>query len=164
MKVRCYSCYEGTSEEDIHSLEDGNHVVSGTPDRVLNMIRGAPFSTFHVKILVIYDADELCDRGFKDQISDIHKHIPYDTQVVIFSATRPFDVLKMETHFLTNPVQILVKRYEQMATGIKHFFMAVDNEEQKFTTLCNILTALEPTQQMVIFCDTEQKVSRSRSL
>ncbi|CAG8680013.1 17126_t:CDS:2 [Rhizophagus irregularis] len=158
MNVQCHACIGGTSVgEDIRKLDHGQHVVSGTPGRVFDMIRRRNLRTRHIKMLVLDEADELLNKGFKDQIYDVYRYLPPNTQVVLLSATLPYDVLEMTTKFMTEPIRILVKRDELTLEGIKQFFVAVEKEEWKFDTLCDLYDTLTITQA-VIFCNTRRKV------
>ncbi|KLO19870.1 ATP-dependent RNA helicase FAL1 [Schizopora paradoxa] len=158
MNVQCHACIGGTSiGEDIRKLEHGQHIVSGTPGRVFDMIRRRAMRTRNVKMLILDEADELLNQGFKNQIYDIYRYLPPATQVVILSATLPYDVLEMTTKFMTDPVRILVKRDELTLEGIKQFFVAVEKEDWKFDTLCDLYDTLTITQA-VIFCNTRRKV------
>jgi ATP-dependent RNA helicase len=158
MNVQCHACIGGTSmSEDIKKLEYGQHVVSGTPGRVFDMIRRRHLRTRHIKMLVLDEADEMLSLGFKEQIYDIYRHLPPSTQVVLVSATLPQEVLEMTTKFMTEPVRVLVKRDELTLEGIKQFFVAVEKEEWKFDTLCDLYDTLTITQA-VIFCNTRKKV------
>lgn len=114
-------------------------------------------------MLVLDEADELLNKGFKDQIYEVYRYLPPATQVVLLSATLPYDVLEMTTKFMTDPIRILVKRDELTLEGIKQFFVAVEKEEWKFDTLCDLYDTLTITQA-VIFCNTRRKVSCSHSL
>jgi superfamily II DNA/RNA helicase len=71
----------------------------------------------------------------------------------------PYDVLEMTTKFMTDPIRILVKRDELTLEGIKQFFVAVEKEDWKFDTLCDLYDTLTITQA-VIFCNTRRKVRR----
>ena len=158
MNVQCHSCIGGTSlGEDIKKLEHGQHVVSGTPGRVFDMIKRRHLRTRHIKMLVLDEADEMLSRGFKEQIYDVYRHLPPNTQVVLVSATLPHEVLELTTKFMTDAVRVLVKRDELTLEGIKQFFVAVDKEEWKFDTLCDLYDTLTITQA-VIFCNTRRKV------
>ncbi|KAJ1565875.1 RNA helicase, partial [Nowakowskiella sp. JEL0078] len=158
MSVQCHACIGGTSvQEDIKKLDYGQHVVSGTPGRVFDMIKRRNLRTKNIKMLVLDEADEMLSRGFKDQIYDVYRYLPPDTQVVLLSATLPHDVLEMTTKFMTDPVRILVKRDELTLEGIKQFFVAVEKEDWKFDTLCDLYDTLTITQA-VIFCNTRKKV------
>ncbi|KAI4526593.1 P-loop containing nucleoside triphosphate hydrolase protein [Schizophyllum commune] len=158
MNVQCHACIGGTSVgEDIRKLEYGQHVVSGTPGRVFDMIRRRSLRTRNIKMLVLDEADELLNKGFKDQIYDVYRYLPPATQVVLLSATLPYDVLEMTQKFMTDPIRILVKRDELTLEGIKQFFVAVEKEDWKFDTLCDLYDTLTITQA-VIFCNTRRKV------
>ncbi|GEM09679.1 ATP-dependent RNA helicase, EIF4A3 [Rhodotorula toruloides] len=158
MNVSCHACIGGTSiGEDIRKLEHGQQIVSGTPGRVFDMIKRRHLRTRNIKMLVLDEADELLNRGFMDQIYDVYRYLPPQTQVVVLSATLPHDVLEMTTKFMTDPIRILVKRDELTLEGIKQFFVAVEKEDWKFDTLCDLYDTLTITQA-VIFCNTRRKV------
>ncbi|EDQ85188.1 uncharacterized protein MONBRDRAFT_21732 [Monosiga brevicollis MX1] len=158
MSVQCHACIGGTSVgEDIRKLDYGQHIVSGTPGRVFDMIQRRNLRTRNIKMLILDEADEMLNQGFKDQIYDIYRYLPPATQVVLLSATLPNEILEMTTKFMTDPIRILVKRDELTLEGIKQFFVAVEREEWKFDTLCDLYDTLTITQA-VIFCNTKQKV------
>ncbi|KAF9193042.1 RNA helicase [Haplosporangium sp. Z 767] len=158
MNVQCHACIGGTSiGEDIRQLDLGQHVVVGTPGRVFDMIRRRNLRTRNIKMMVLDEADELLNQGFKDQIYDVYRYLPPSTQVVILSATLPHDVLEMTSKFMTDPIRILVKRDELTLEGIKQFFVSVEKEDWKFDTLCDLYDTLTITQA-VIFCNTRRKV------
>jgi len=157
MKVRVHCCIGGKSiGEDLRTLEAGVHVVSGTPGRVFDMIQRRALNTKNIKMLVIDEADEMLGRGFKEQIYDIYRYLPPSTQVVLISATMPQEVLDMTEKFMNEPVRILVKRDELTLEGIKQFFVAVEREEWKFDTLCDLYDTLTITQAC-IFVNTKRK-------
>ena len=89
-------------------------------------------------MLVLDEADELLNQGFKEQIYDVYRYLPPGTQVVVVSATLPQDVLEMTSRFMTDPVRILVKRDELTLEGLKQYFIAVEKEDWKFDTLCDV--------------------------
>lgn len=158
MSVQCHACIGGKSiGEDIRKLDSGVHVVSGTPGRVFDMICRKNLRTRNIKILVLDEADEMLSKGFKEQIYDIYRYLPPGTQVVLVSATLTPDVLAITKKFMTDPIRILVKRDELTLEGIKQFFVAVEKEEWKFETLCDLYDTLTITQA-VIFCNTRKKV------
>mmetsp|Transcript_446 Transcript_446/g.644 ORF Transcript_446/g.644 Transcript_446/m.644 type:complete len:409 (-) Transcript_446:87-1313(-) len=159
LNAKCHACIGGKSlGEDLKQLERGGaQVVSGTPGRVFDLIRRNALSTAHLKVMVLDEADEMLNQGFKTQIYDIYRYMPASTQVVLMSATLPASVLEITQKFMNDPVRILVKRDELTLEGIKQFFIAVDKEEWKFDTLTDLYDNLTITQA-VIFCNTRQKV------
>ncbi|EXC33084.1 DEAD-box ATP-dependent RNA helicase 2 [Morus notabilis] len=160
INIQAHSCIGGKSVgEDIRQLEYGVHVVSGTPGRVCDMIKRRTLRTRAIKLLILDESDEMLSRGFKDQIYDVYRYLPPELQVVLISATLPHEILEITNKFMTDPVRILVKRDELTleASGIKQFFVAVEREEWKFDTLCDLYDTLTITQA-VIFCNTKRKV------
>ncbi|CAN8269005.1 unnamed protein product [Cochlearia groenlandica] len=156
--IQAHACIGGKSVgEDIRKLENGVHVVSGTPGRVCDMIKRKSLRTRGIKLLILDESDEMLSRGFKDQIYDVYRYLPPDLQVCLVSATLPHEILEMTSKFMTEPVKILVKRDELTLEGIKQFFVAVEKEEWKFDTLCDLYDTLIITQA-VIFCNTKRKV------
>lgn len=151
-------CIGGTNlGEDIRKLDYGQHIVSGTPGRVFDMIKRRVLRTRSIKMLVLDEADEMLNKGFKEQIYDVYRYLPPATQVCLISATLPHEILEMTSKFMTDPIRILVKRDELTLEGIKQFFVAVEREEWKFDTLCDLYDTLTITQA-VIFCNTKRKV------
>jgi ATP-dependent RNA helicase len=158
MSVQCHACIGGQNiGEDIRKLDAGVQVVSGTPGRVFDMINRRSLRTRNIKMLVLDEADEMLDKGFKEQIYDVYRHLPPATQVVLVSATLTPDVLAITKKFMNHPIRILVKRDEITLEGIKQFFVSVEKEEWKFDTLTDLYDTLTITQA-VIFCNTRRKV------
>ncbi|KAK9052627.1 hypothetical protein SSX86_029257 [Deinandra increscens subsp. villosa] len=158
ISIQAHACIGGKSVgEDIRKLEHGVHVVSGTPGRVCDMIKRRTLRTRAIKLLILDESDEMLSRGFKDQIYDVYRYLPPELQVCLVSATLPNEILEMTSKFMTDPVRILVKRDELTLEGIKQFFVAVERENWKFDTLCDLYDTLTITQA-VIFCNTKRKV------
>jgi len=158
MNVQCHACIGGTNVgEDIKKLEYGQHIVSGTPGRVGDMIRRKCLRTRHIKMLILDEADEMLNKGFKEQVYNVFRYLPPNTQVVLLSATLPNDILEMTSKLMTDPIRVLVKRDELTLEGIKQFFVPVEFEDWKFDTLCDLYDSFTIIQA-VIFCNTRKKV------
>ena len=158
-QVNCHTCIGGKAlGSDLKELERGGvQVISGTPGRVYDLIRRNALRMTNLKVIVLDEADEMLNRGFKSQIYDIYRFLPVACQVVLMSATLPASVLEMTEKFMSDPIIILVKRDELTLEGIRQFFISVEKEEWKFDTLCDLYDTLTITQA-VIFCNTRQKV------
>lgn len=149
-----------TLKDDLRKIQSkGCHVVSGTPGRVLDMIKRHILQTRHIQVLVLDEADELLsdDLGFKQQIYDIFKTLPKACQVVVVSATMNKEILEVTKKFMSDPLKILVKRQDVSLEGIKQYYVNVEKEDWKFDTLCDLYDSLTITQ-CVIFCNTRKKV------
>ena len=158
LQTKVHACVGGTAvREDIRKLQEGVHVVVGTPGRVHDMINRGALRLDSIKLFVLDEADEMLSRGFKDQIYDVFKFLPENIQVCLFSATMPSEVLDVTNKFMREPARILVKRDELTLEGIKQFFIAVEREEWKLDTLCDLYETLTITQA-IIYCNTRRKV------
>jgi len=158
MGAQCHACVGGTSvREDMRKLEDGQHIVVGTPGRVFDMISRKVLRTNYIKQFVLDEADEMLSRGFKDQIYDVFRHLNQEIQVILMSATMPAEVLEVTTKFMRDPIRILVKKEELTLEGIRQFYISVEREEWKLDTLSDLYETLTITQA-VIFLNTRRKV------
>jgi len=157
-KVKCHACIGGTSvRDDIDKLREGQHLVVGTPGRVFDMIGKRHLRVDELMTFVLDEADEMLSRGFKDQIYDIFKTLPPNIQVCLFSATMAPDILDLTTKFMREAVRILVKKDELTLEGIRQFYVAIEKEEWKLDTLCDLYETLTITQA-IIYCNTRRKV------
>ncbi|GMS90193.1 hypothetical protein PENTCL1PPCAC_12368, partial [Pristionchus entomophagus] len=158
MNVKVQSCIGGTAiRDDLRRMEEGVHVIIGTPGRVNDMISRGVLRTDGIKMFVLDEADEMLSKGFKDQIYEAFKTMPRDVQVLLLSATMPTDVLEVTQRFMRDPVRILVKNEELTLEGIRQFYTNVGNDKWKFGTLCDLYEAVNVTQA-VIFCNTRRRV------
>lgn len=161
MNVQAYSMTGGkTLKDDLKKMQrSGCQVVSGTPGRVLDMVKRQLLPTRGIQMLILDEADELLSEtlGFKAQIYDIFAKLPTTCQVVVVSATMSKDILEITNKFMSDPVKILVKRDEISLEGISQYYVNVEKEDWKFDTLCDLYDSLTITQ-CVIFCNTKKKV------
>jgi len=156
--VKCHACIGGTSvRDDIDKLREGQHLVVGTPGRVFDMIGKRHLRMDDLITFVLDEADEMLSRGFKDQIYDIFKTMPPNIQVCLFSATMAPEILDLTTKFMRDAVRILVKKDELTLEGIRQFYVAIEKEEWKLDTLCDLYETLTITQA-IIYCNTRRKV------
>lgn len=158
LNVKVHACVGGTAvRDDMRILQDGVHVVVGTPGRVYDMIQRRALNVSQVELFILDEADEMLGRGFKEQIYDVFRFMPETVQCAIFSATMPLDVLEVTSKFMRDPIRILVKRDELTLEGIKQFYIAIEKEDWKLETLCDLYATLTITQA-IIYCNTRRKV------
>jgi len=157
-KVKCHVCIGGTSvRDDIDKLREGQHIIVGTPGRVYDMITKRHLRVDDLLTFVLDEADEMLSRGFKDSVYDIFKTMPPNIQVCLFSATMAPEILDLTTKFMRDAVRILVKKDELTLEGIRQFYVAIEKEEWKLDTLCDLYETLTITQA-IIYCNTRRKV------
>ncbi|KAF9641982.1 DEAD-domain-containing protein [Thelephora ganbajun] len=111
MNIECHTCVGGiNARDDMAKLQDGPHVVVGTPGRVCDMINRGALKTNNIKVFCLDEADEIFARYPKDQIYKVLQLLPQGTQVVLLSATMSTDVLEVTEKFMREPVGTLAKR------------------------------------------------------
>ena len=160
MQIKCHACIGGTVvRDDIRTLERGVHIVVGTPGRVFDMISRDHLNTQALKLLILDEADEMLSRGFKEQIQEIFKRLPGNIQVALFSATMPPEILQITEQFMRDPIRILVKKDELTLEGIKQYYIAIEKDDWKFDTLCDLYENLD-IAQAIIYCNTRKRVDQ----
>jgi len=149
----------GTSvDEDIRLLyEHPPHIVIGCPGRVQDMLKRKKLSSRDLRFFVLDEADEMLSSGFKDQVYNIFQLMPRSIQVALFSATLPPEVHQLTTRFMREPVEILVKAEQLTLEGIKQYYVAIENDEQKYDTLKDIYGSLSISQS-IIYCNSNKRV------
>lgn len=158
MKISSHACVGGTAvQNDVRVMQSGIQMVVGTPGRVNDMINRTALKLDNLRLFVLDEADEMLSRGFKDQIYDVFQYLPANVQVCLFSATMPLEILNLTSRFMRDPVKILVKKEQLTLDGIKQFYVAVEREEFKLDTLCDLYETLTITQA-IIYCNTRRKV------
>jgi translation initiation factor 4A len=150
----------GTSvEKDIKILKENTpHIIVGCPGRVQDMLRRGHLRYEDISLVVVDEADEMLSSGFKDQIYNIFQYLPYNVQITLFSATIPHDLYTLTEKFMRDPVKILVKAEMLTLDGIAQYFVALENDDQKFQTLKDIYGTIS-VSQCIIYCNSVRRVA-----
>jgi superfamily II DNA/RNA helicase len=157
LRVQC--AYGGSAVDEGSSFSSKNvpHVICGCPGRVFDMMRRDRISSNKIKIVVLDEADELLSSGFKDQIYNIFQYLPPDVQVVLVSATLPDSISGVIEKIMRNPIKISVKREMLTLEGIAQYYIAVDDDRQKYLTLKDLFSFLS-VSQCIIYCNSVKRV------
>ncbi len=149
----------GTSiDEDTHTLRKNTpHIISGCSGRVYDMMRRNTSVFKNVKLLVLDEADEMLSAGFQDQVYNILQYLNANVQIALFSATLPQHVLTLTDKFMRDPVRIYVKTESLTLEGISQYYVAVEDDRQKYNTLKNIFSFIS-VSQCIIYCNTVKRV------
>jgi ATP-dependent RNA helicase len=149
----------GTSvDEDIRLLGDAPpQIVIGCPGRVHDMLKRRKLNNRDLRFLVLDEADEMLSAGFKDQIYNIFQFMPAAIQVALFSATLPPELHQLTNKFMRAPVELLVKTEQLTLDGIKQYYVALENDDQKYETLKDIYGSLAISQS-IIYCNSNKRV------
>jgi translation initiation factor 4A len=157
--IRFHLLIGGTStDEDAHQLKTiMPHIVVGCPGRVYDMMRRNHIVSKDINLLVLDEADEMLSVGFKDQIYNIFQYLSADIQVGLFSATMPNELQSLTDKFMRNPVRILVKSEMLTLEGIKQYYVALNDDNQKYATLKDIFNIISMSQ-CIIYCNSIKRV------
>ena len=151
MSITVYSATGGTPmKDDIRAMEKGAQFVVGTPGRVYDLMNRKVLAREHIRVLILDEADQMLEDRFKEQVTCIlQMGFPPDTQVGLFSATMPDEVVEVANTILRNPVRILVPPEAVTLEGIKQYYVNVDREEFKYETLCDLYQHLNINQALI---------------
>ena len=133
------------------------HIIVGCPGRVHDMMRRQYIDGRKIKILVMDEADEMLSQGFLEQIKNIILRMNQTTQIALFSATLPQNICEITDKFMRNPVNIIVKNESLTLEGIKQFYIAVNNDNEKYLTLKDIYHLIS-VSQCIIYCNSVHRV------
>jgi superfamily II DNA/RNA helicase len=133
------------------------HIIVGCPGRVQDMIRRQYIDVKKIKILVVDEADEMLSQGFLEQIKNIILKMNSQTQIALFSATLPSNISEITDKFMQNPINIIVKAESLTLEGIKQFYIAVNNDREKYLTLKDIYHLIS-VSQCIIYCNSVNRV------
>jgi len=158
MGITCLCATGGNAiREDISLIENGVHLVVGTPGRMFDLMNRGKLTTENIKCLILDEADQMLeDRFYKQVMCILELGFPNTTKVSLFSATMPKEVLEVAAKLLQNPVKILIPPEQVSLEGIKQFKVELDREEHKYEVLCDIYKQLN-INQALIYCNTRKR-------
>jgi superfamily II DNA/RNA helicase len=157
--IRIKTMVGGSSiDDDVAYMRDTPpHVIVGCPGRVFDMIRRRHINASTLKMVVLDEADEMLSQGFKDQIYNIFQYLNKEVQIALFSATLPENIYALTNKFMRNPVKITVAAEQLTLEGIKQYFVAVQDDHQKYETLKDLYSTIS-TVQCIIYCNSVKRV------
>jgi len=138
--------------------ENPPHVIVGCPGRIFDMIKRRHINANKLKLVVLDEADEMLSTGFKEQIYNIFQHLNKNVQIALFSATLPNNIFQITNKFMKDPVKICVKAESLTLEGIKQYFVAVDDDRQKYLTLKDLYQYIS-LSQCIIYANSIKRVT-----
>jgi superfamily II DNA/RNA helicase len=159
MKLKAYAAMGKTPvREDIRSIEKGVQFLVGTPGRIYDLMSRRAFSTEHIKVIIVDEADQMLEDRFKEQLRCIlDLGFPSTARCAFFSATMNPEVVEFVDTILINPVHILIPPEEVTLKGIVQYGIALDREDWKLEVLLDLYKNLDITQAL-IYCNTRKRV------
>lgn len=157
--VKVKTLFGGSAHEEGSSFSNKNvpHIICGCPGRVFDMMRRDRLGCNNIKLIILDEADEMLSCGFKEQVYNIFQYLKEDVQVCLFSATLPDGINSIIEKIMRNPVRISVKREQLTLEGIRQFYVALDDDRQKYTTLKDLYSFINMSQT-IIYCNSIKRV------
>lgn len=155
--VKVLPVYGGQEiNRQIRSLKDGAQIIIGTPGRIMDHLRRKTIRCEQVNTIVLDEADEMLNMGFREDIETILEYIPQERQTVLFSATMPKPILDITRKYQHDAVTIKVVKKELTVPNIEQYYYDVKRKD-KTEVLTRLLDYYNPKLSLV-FCNTKRMV------
>lgn len=152
--LRIVPVYGGASiEVQIKELKRTTHIVVATPGRLNDLLLRKKVSISKVKYVVLDEADEMLNMGFKDDLDNILFKTPEDKNTYLFSATMPKEVEEIADTYISNPVRIQIGERNEGSKNVQHFYYLV-HQKDRYLALKRIADYY-PDIYAIIFCRTK---------
>lgn len=155
-EIKSTAVFGGASiERQITIIRKGVHIISATPGRLLDLIKRKVVKISKIKTVVLDEADEMLNMGFRDELEAILAETPKEKNTLLFSATMPSEVRKMANKFMNNPIEITIGKKNVGAENVKHESYIV-HARDRYLALKRIADYY-PDIYGIIFCRTRKE-------
>lgn len=155
--VRICAVFGGASmEKQIHELKRGVSIVIGTPGRVLDHIRRRTLKLENLRMIILDEADEMLNMGFREDIETVLEGIAQPRQTILFSATMPPEIMALTEKYQNDPVLVKIKSQQKTVELIEQLSFEVAMG-RKTDALKLLLSAYSPSSA-IVFCNTKSMV------
>jgi ATP-dependent RNA helicase DeaD len=156
-KIKALPIYGGQDiDRQIKALKSKPHIIVATPGRLMDHMRRKLIRLSNISIVVLDEADEMLNMGFREDIELILSAVPVNRQTMLFSATMPQAILNLAREFMNEPEFIKIKSKEVTVPNTEQYFVQV-KESEKFDTLCRLLDLNSP-ESAIVFGRTKRRV------
>ena len=157
--IRIVSVYGGAGiQGQIKDLEKGAHVIVATPGRLLDLIKRGAADISGIKTLILDEADEMLNMGFKDELDAILEQAPAGRRSLLFSATLPDEVERIAKSYMKDPEIVTVGQRNAGSENVEHFYYMV-REEDRYAAMKRIAD-YNPDIYAIVFCKTREQTQK----
>jgi ATP-dependent RNA helicase DeaD len=139
----------------IRGLRMGTHVIVATPGRMLDLIKRKKADITNVQTVVLDEADEMLNMGFRYDLNDILESVPKERRTLLFSATMPKEVAAISKNYMSNPQEITIGKKNAGAENVKHLYYLV-HARDRYLALKRIAD-MNPDIYAIVFCRTRME-------
>ena len=154
--LKITAVYGGANiQSQIRSVASGSQIIVGTPGRVIDLIKRKKLVLKHIESVVLDEADEMLNMGFKEDLDIILAETPEEKQTLLFSATMPKEVMRISKNYMFSPKKVEVAKRNEGAKNVEHHYYLV-NAKDKYKALrriCDINTNIYG----IVFCRTRRE-------
>jgi ATP-dependent RNA helicase DeaD len=155
--------YGGSSiDTQIRGLKRGAHVVVATPGRMLDLIRRKQTNFSTVQTVILDEADEMLNMGFRDELNSILAETPETKRTCLFSATMPKEIAGMAKKYMTDPEEITIGTKNKGSDDVSHEYYMVSNKD-RYKALKRIAD-MNPNIYGIVFCRTRNNTQEVAEL
>ena len=155
-KIKVVAVFGGASiEHQIKSIKKGAHIISATPGRLLDLIKRRVVDIRHIKTVVLDEADEMLNMGFREDLESILSDTPDEKQTLLFSATMPREVKRIADKFMNSAVEFTVGKKNSGADTVSHICYSV-HAKDRYLALKRIVD-FNPNVYGIVFCRTRRE-------
>ena len=148
--------YGGASIRDqMRDLDRGCQIVVGTPGRTIDLINRKALKVNNIRWLILDEADEMLNMGFKEDLDTILESVPAERQTLLFSATMPKEIAQITKKYMKDPTEISAGKKNAGADNVSHEYYVVSARD-RYSALKRIVD-LHPAIYALIFCRTRQE-------
>ncbi len=156
--VSIASCVGGMDiRNERRALERGSHIVVGTPGRICDHIKRGALDLSSLRAVVLDEADEMLDLGFREDLEFILEESPEDRRTLMFSATVPRSIAKLAESYQKNAVRIATASEQKQHVDIEYRAMMVAPSDREHAII-NALRFYE-ARNAIVFCSTRAAVN-----
>ena len=153
--IKSVAVYGGANiSTQITQLKRPRHVVIATPGRLIDLVKRKALKLDQIKYLVLDEADEMLNMGFKDELDTILEFTPDSKKTWLFSATMPREIRRMVKQYMDSPFEVSVDPKTTVNANIEHKYSIVKQSDK--TEAMSRFLELEPDLYGVVFCRTRR--------
>jgi ATP-dependent RNA helicase DeaD len=157
--VNVLTVYGGANiDEQIKKLRKGVQIVVGTPGRTVDLIKRGRLKLENVQWLILDEADEMLNMGFKDELDQVLEVTPEEKQTLLFSATFPKEVESIARNYMNNPVEITAGQKNTGSDNVENQYYLV-TERNRYPALRRICD-VNPDIYGIVFCRTKRETAQ----
>lgn len=154
--LQVVAVYGGANiDAQIKALKKGAHVIAATPGRMLDLIKRKAAKIDQIKTLVLDEADEMLNMGFREELDEILRTSPTDKRTLLFSATMSKEVARIAKNYLEDPEKVTIGKQNAGAENIRHVYYQV-HASDRYNTLKRIAD-INPDIYGIVFCRTRRE-------